>query len=1196
MKERISEIAKGKVSCHIPILRVSKENIEENVLAEKVYKMDISYEVENKVQVKGMVTSSHPRVKVINGIFVGARGKIVFEIDTRDVSNYEAIKGEFVFITNGGEQNIPYKFHVSSSLANNNELISTIEQFAQLVKSDWRSGNLLFHSKDFLNLPFIRNDISMQAVYQGLTKTSDVICPLEQFLVYFKQKEPVSIALEKDCEQIEDCDRSYEITIFKSDFGDVKINLAKENNSFLLLDKSYITAKDFDTEGIYKLTYQIDKEKLHIGKNYTRLLVQFGRKTIPFFITVCKKGEEKKQSFGEKKELIHITNMLLEYKSGSYEDGIILGSLEGAIYSYIQRYSKPIMFQLMYVYIKWKQNQEELAKSKLEEIREEILKIREKEKSAYLFYSYLVASLSKGKDIYSVYKLAQKYYSEDIDNKILAIIYLHISLEYLKEWREKIELMEGLYKNGCRSPFLYHEYCMVMKDRLPSTNVLTPFMIQSMVYGIKRQLLNEELIEHLVVFLSSEKKFSNLIYRFLELAYNQNPNKDILNCICTLLVRGRKTSEKYFSWYEKGIKEELRIAGLYDYYLYSLPSNFKKKLPQNILLYYSYNIDMEDNIREIIYGNILEYFGINSQMYYAYEEQMRNFAIENLLRGKISSVLIPLYKQILRPEMIDTHISYVLPDLLYAKKVRLLIEKNEEIYAIVIKYPEKKKEIVSLINQGEVCIPIYTTDAIIFFEDKFGKRYLHLPYEIEAIFPEEMITQLLAFVEKKTFMIQLVECKQLENSSIRTKKQLLQAMEIIKEDDIANGFKHKIIKKVIDYIYCSKEELGCDGLLLQLDFRQLEELEKKKVIEILIDKNYNQEAFQKIICIDFTKISNNYLVRLANNMILESAYYKNEQLIYICRYLVTIGQYNTTILTYLCQHIEGSGKEMYHIFTLMNDNHITNASFIERLFSQLLFTGNIEKIDKVYTEYEKCVKEPNLLIQSYLVLCCHKWISYNGEYGFSNMDWNVAKKIEHIITERESMNRAEGFFYLPDICFIGLLYSYTKLEQLTPLQIEIGTKIFEYLCKKKKYFFFFLKLQHMLQIPWDLNGKTILEVRDKKHKHLAAVVYSNTKKEVILPLQQVYEGIYTTLVNSVCYDLCSYEIINRSENGEEHISDIVLDSVEVFEIENSMFYKINQIKKSLQQNEKQKAINYAAKLEEEQYILNRLLKMIDNIQ
>lgn len=60
-----------------------------------------------------------------------------------------------------------------------------------------------------------------------------------------------------------------------------------------------------------------------------------------------------------------------------------------------------------------------------------------------------------------------------------------------------------------------------------------------------------------------------------------------------------------------------------------------RELPNSILLYYSFKNDLDNHTRLNLYTYILEHFPKESDMYQAYEPQMDEFAIRQLLDGRI---------------------------------------------------------------------------------------------------------------------------------------------------------------------------------------------------------------------------------------------------------------------------------------------------------------------------------------------------------------------------------------------------------------------------------------------------------------------------------------------------------------------------------------------------------------------------------
>ena len=45
----------------------------------------------------------------------------------------------------------------------------------------------------------------------------------------------------------------------------------------------------------------------------------------------------------------------------------------------------------------------------------------------------------------------------------------------------------------------------------------------------------------------------------------------MLTAVCCLLIKGNVRGKESFSWYEKGISQEISLTRIYEYFLYALP-------------------------------------------------------------------------------------------------------------------------------------------------------------------------------------------------------------------------------------------------------------------------------------------------------------------------------------------------------------------------------------------------------------------------------------------------------------------------------------------------------------------------------------------------------------------------------------------------------------------------------------------------
>ena len=54
-------------------------------------------------------------------------------------------------------------------------------------------------------------------------------------------------------------------------------------------------------------------------------------------------------------------------------------------------------------------------------------------------------------------------------------------------------------------------------------------------------------------------------------------------------MKGERRDEKAFVWYARGVAQELRLTGLYEYYMESTPQLDLCRMPQIIRMYFAYD-------------------------------------------------------------------------------------------------------------------------------------------------------------------------------------------------------------------------------------------------------------------------------------------------------------------------------------------------------------------------------------------------------------------------------------------------------------------------------------------------------------------------------------------------------------------------------------------------------------------------------
>ena len=196
MRERINRLARGIIDNGSPELVLAPERVEASVPAGEVIRGEILVSSGNNLHIKGLVYSSHERVRVVNSAFGGLRNRIIYEVNVGFSEHGDEIKGSFYLVTNGGEREIPYSLRVQAG--DSGEVLGNLKtprDFGLLAKKDLEKALRMFEYQDFTEAPFMQ-DSRVRTIYDGLKGRAGRRNLLEEFLVALQVKEPVKLTLE----------------------------------------------------------------------------------------------------------------------------------------------------------------------------------------------------------------------------------------------------------------------------------------------------------------------------------------------------------------------------------------------------------------------------------------------------------------------------------------------------------------------------------------------------------------------------------------------------------------------------------------------------------------------------------------------------------------------------------------------------------------------------------------------------------------------------------------------------------------------------------------------------------------------------------------------------------------------------------------------------------------------------------------
>lgn len=1127
MRERINRLAKGIIDSEIPEILLEPEKIEGSVQAGNVAKAEFHVLSRNRLHMKGLAYSDNMRVKVLNHAFGGTRNRIAYEVDSTYLDNGDEIKGSFWLVTNGGEVEIPYSFRVD--LGPSGQVLGSLEtpaDFCRLVKNDMETALRLFEYQDFVEAPFMK-DMRIRAVYDGLKGRSNRGNLLEEFLVGIQVKAPVTLSAEE-------AKRFYEypvdgitdsIIVKKKSWGYAGFEV-QADGSFIELPKKWYQDSDFK-DGECQVLYHISPEQLHRGHNLGAVRIRSPKEI--FVVPMQIEGDETVdydyvKLAPSRAALYQYLTLRLEYEAGIYESGVLEKKMAKVLEELIRMPGDKRLYAILQAEFLLLSGRFEQARILLDECRELIVKDRADRLDYYCFFQYMYLKVHPDHgQMDSLIRLVRKYLAEGRHSIFMYLLQLRLEPELLEVPAAVVMDLKRQFALGCRSPFLYQEVCSHFKAVPGLLNKLDKFELHCLYYGIKKGSIGMDLALQAARLVQGVKHFQPLYYRFLVCLYEKYPEKEILASVCSLLIKGNRVGKKEFPWYEKALKEGISLTRLYEYFLYSLPKDYGHLMPKEVLLYFSYDHDLDNHSKSVLYKNILQYMNSSTELYKTYEREMEQFAMNQLFESRINSRLALLYDHMIYKDLIDENMAKVLPSILKSYRVNC---SNDQMKYVIVRYEELMDEDAFPLTEGAAYIPLYSENSVLLFQDAYGNRYTDVKYYKTPVWDNKELEEKCFEIYPDHPMLCLQACRRIMEAGIETEEEAAVLERALTGLKLTPLFEKKLTSCLIDYYQKKAQDEDSEGMadigcLLMLEKEKLPRNERVSVCETLISQNYLMEAYEMIEQYGIEGISSKRLLKFCTRMILQNLFDEDARLLGIAWEVFRQKAADSIILDYLCEHFNGTSEQMYRILNLSVRNHVETYDLEERLTAQMLFSGATARLDDVFDLYATRKKTSESIVRAYFTM-------KGMEYFLDN---KVAKDKVFAYLEgavNSTMERGK----VPTIYLLALTKYYASLPVLTEEQKQLCSSIMEILLEEEYVFPYFRRLAGAARIPEDILDKAMIEYHGSRDSNVTLKIRILPEEEEFHKeeMKRMYQGIFVKKQVLFEGEIMEYEIYEE-ENG-----------------------------------------------------------------
>ncbi len=722
----------------------------------------------------------------------------------------------------------------------------------------------------------------------------------------------------------------------------------------------------------------------------------------------------------------------------------------------------------------------------------------------------------------SVAMKIEEMYHANKGNWRIGWLLMHVSEEYSKNAARRWGLLEQQFCYGCSSPVIYVEAWHLLEMEPALLFHLSAFGLEVMYFAVRKGLVTERSVVQIRYQIQKLKRYEKKAFEILKECYELYPDSETLHVICGLLIKGGRVEQEVFPWYQMAVEQDLRITGLYEYYMLSLPEEYEEELPRKVMMYFAYQSSLDYKKNAFLYSYICRRKEEHPEYYMLFLGQMEVFVREQLQLGRINRNLAVLYEVFLPVIKIGEELAECILPLIFT---RYFHTDNREIRHVAVRYGVSSKEYRYPVSDGRAYIPIYGSDHKILPEDGRGNRFsAEEDWQLETLLkPEAYLELLLPYTGKQEgldiyFSEGGTALTELAEHSVERFRNIVFSPQI-------KEWKRSEISRKLMYYYYEKDDIRqLDHYLEYLKPEELTPRGRREAVHFLAVRGMYGKAFSWIKKYGIYSLELRMMVRLCSRQAVEMDFAEDRGMTQLIYYIFEKGKYDANLLTWLVKFYCGTLKEMETVRLAAEAFLVDTYELCERMLCQMLVTGKwIKSWREVYRTYLLGGAKPEVNA-AFLARSCH--------HCFLTGERTEAFMVQEVMRLREWKER------IPRVCkLVFVQYFAVSGDEMTDRIRETMGIFLRELTEEGMCFGFFKKFSRSIPGMERFLDKTVIEYRGRPERH-PVIHYliedrvpgeEHYQSEV---MQEMYEGIYTKAFVLFFGEKVRYYITEQNE-GEE---------------------------------------------------------------
>ncbi|MBR1771273.1 MAG: hypothetical protein IJ747_04525 [Lachnospiraceae bacterium] len=951
MQTNLEQILDGKYDYESSSLDFSCAKVELSMHSGEVVEGSFHVYSAEDCFTKGYVSSTDMRMECLTKEFSGSGEEILFRFHGEHLTEGDVVKGSFCVVSNQGEYYLPFVVSVEYEVLDSSVGgIKNLFHFANLAKSNWQEAVKLFYSADFARV-FANGDGQFLDCYRGLSAVPGNEQNVEEFLIQINKKQKIQYLVRESeikkelPDNMADAVVEMELNITRNGWGYTTLQAECEGD-FLFVARETLRDEDF-LGNKCALPVFVDMTKCRVGRNFGRIYLynSYVSITVPVMIrrgerSVIRQGRRKR-----KQEIVELMEVYQNFRVKRMDAAAWMKETEKLLESMLARDEDDIAARLFHAQLLISMERYNEAEWTLDHAVDLMESSEGDHDVLYAYYLYLTTLIERREEyVNQITEQVKRIYAQHREDWQPAWLLLYLSEEYSKTPAAKWDFLLEQLESGCSSPVFYIEGLHVLNTNPTFLRRLDDTMLQMLYYGVRKDILGKELTEQIIYLAGRSKETTPILCKLLERLYEKRPDERILQQICTILVRDNCVGRKYAPWYEAGVEAQLRITNLYEYYLMSVDPWQTPRLPRILLMYFSYQNNLDLTHRAFLYWYVEQHKLELGELYDSFRPHMEHFIVDQIRKERISRHLAFLYQRLLTPAMIDEQTAQVLAKLLFAHRICV---EDLRLKKVIVYQPGNLSEHSYTLQNGVAWVPIYGMDTTLLFEDAYGNRFVKSAEHTmeKMMIPGKYLRGVAALVQ---------DCRELDLYILHNSPEHItftaemtdRVRRLAADEQVEERIRRSLYLKLLQHYYDADNIKALDECLAELPAQMFEPQERAQILRYTVLRDRMEDAWEWLITYGPFAVDQKTLMRLVDDRI-DHAQEEDPYLTDVTLYTFFRGKYDSRMVQYLEQYADCPTRELRDIWKAACSFDVDAYRLSERILQKMLFSGAFvgEKMD-----------------------------------------------------------------------------------------------------------------------------------------------------------------------------------------------------------------------------------------------------------